>query len=257
MTTTLDEAARAMAARVRATGRGFLSLRRDELRGAFGIGRLTQAQSDAIAEALGRQNIYTYPHPVTMCTTLRLYDQRDLLADVAQAIIETDAIPETALRRAAEIISRATAGHELRSSDVPWLTAFDLLLQLVLGHEHDDWEELRDDRHPSELARSVAVALGFEAELAARATTSRLARAVSVFRPKHLSWTAGELLGPGESEASVLVLIGHLMRCSETLETEHNQLLKHAARLLLQADDVPSFRVELGLLGLRYRREQQ
>jgi hypothetical protein len=256
MASTFDEAARMVAHRVRATGLGFISLRRDELRELFGIGRLTTGQAEALAEALDRQEIYIYPHPVESCSTLRLYDRKHPLAAIAEAVVETDTIPETALRQAADSIARQNAGRELRSADVPWLTAFSVFLRLVLGREHDEWEELRDDRPLSELARTLASQLGFSPELADRQSTVRLASAVEAFGMSKRSWLAADFLGPEESQHSAAMLVDQLARAGRTLETEYEQLLRVAARLLLRSDEIPSARVELGLLGLRYRREQ-
>jgi hypothetical protein len=256
MGSTFDEAARSIAHRVRASGQGFLSVRRDELRELFGIGRLTAGQSGALTEALHQQAIYIHPNPVDSYATLRLYDRNHPIAAIAEAVIETDSVPETALREAAEMIARESAGRDLRSDDVPWLTAFSLFLRLVLGRDHDDWEELHDERHRSELARTVASALGLAPQFADHPSTARLAGAVNAFEPKPRRWVAADFLGPTDAPAAAAGLVDQLLRAKERLEAEHEQLLRSAARILLQSDEIPTRHVELGLLGLRYRRER-
>lgn len=252
---TFDEAAVTVAARVRTTGRGFLTMRRDELREAFGIGKLTEGQATSVCEALGRQGVFVHPHPYGSGPTLRLYDQKHPVAALAEAVTRPDAIPETSLRRAAEVFARETAGRDLRSDDAPWLIVFDLFLQVVLGREPEGWEELRDDRHPSELARELAVALGFAQAVAEGPSTLRLAAAICAFRPRRRQWLAQDLTRPEDTEAAVLPLIDSLAAANRRLREEHDRLLRQAARLLLHADEIPDRPVELGLHGLRYRRE--
>jgi hypothetical protein len=255
MTMTFDEAGEALAQRVRATGRGYLTMRREELREVFGIGRLTEGQSNAACEALGRQGLFVFPHPFESGPVLRLYDQKHLMAGVAEAVARPDAIPDTPLRRAAEIFARESAGRDLRSDDAPWLLVFDLFLQVVLGREPEGWEDLRDDRHPSELARELATALGFPPTLSAEPSTLRLAAAVCSFRPRRRQWLVSELLGVGGHEAAILPLIDGLASANRRLRDEHERLLQQAARLLLGVDELPSRPVELGIHGLRFRRE--
>jgi hypothetical protein len=232
-----------------------MTIRRDELRDAFDIGRLTPAQSEAVCEALGRQGVFVFPAPVQNGHTLRLYDQRHPIAGLAEAVTKPDAIPETALRRAAEVFAREHAGRELRSDDAPWLTVFDVFLQIALGREPDGWEELRDDRHPTELARELAVALGFTADVASRPSTLRLSAAVCAFRTRTKAWLASDLAAPDDTEAAVLPLIDALAAAGRRVRDDHDRLLRQAARLLLRSDEIPSRPVELGMLGLRYRRE--
>src|SRR5713101_4810415 len=93
VTMTFDEAAVTVAARVRTTGRGFLTMRREDLREAFGIGKFTEGQATAVCEALGRQGLFVYPHPYASGATLRLYDQKHSVAAVAEAIARPDSIP--------------------------------------------------------------------------------------------------------------------------------------------------------------------
>ena len=86
MTTTFDDAARVIALKVKAAGRGFLTIRRDELRDAFGIGRFTEGQSEATMEALGRLGVFVYPHLFVAGPTVRLYDQKHPIAGIAEAV---------------------------------------------------------------------------------------------------------------------------------------------------------------------------
>jgi hypothetical protein len=179
-----------------------------------------------------------------------------LLAAVAEAVADTDATTEAALREAAALVARESAGRALRSDDVPWLTAFSLFMKLVLGRDHDEWEEMRNDRHRTELTSSLAVALGFPAELGERRSTVRLASAVDSFDPGPRNWSDVDFVEPGEHLEAGHVLVEQLTRSLRVLEGERDLVVRAAARLLLQSADIPISRVELGLLGLRYRREQ-
>ncbi len=251
-----DEAAGAIAARVRSTGRGYLTMRRDELRDVFEIGRFTAGQSEAVCEALKRHGVFTYPHPFESGPTLRLYDQAHPVAGVAEAVVRPDVIPETELRRAAEVFARERAGRDLRSDDAPWLAAFDLFLQVVLGRDPDGWEELRDDRHPSELARELGAALGLAHGIADQPSTLRIAAAVCAFRSRRRHWPVADLLGSTGDHAAVSALIDSLGAANRRLHEEHDRLLRQAARLLGGTDVIPERAVELGVLQLRYRREE-
>jgi hypothetical protein len=126
-----------------------------------------------------------------------------------------------------------------------------------LGGEPQGWEDLRDDRPPSELARDIAGALGFVPDLASRQSTIRLAAAIRAFRPRARPWLAADLAGIGGGEAAALPLVDALAAANRRLRDEHDQLVRQAARLLLGADEIPTKAVELGLLGLRYRRENE
>jgi hypothetical protein len=252
---TFEEAAVQVASRVRMGGRGFLTLRRDELREAFSIGKFTEGQATAVCEALGRQGVFVHPHPYSSGPTLRLYDQKHPVAALAEAITSPDSIPETPLRNAAEIFARETAGRALRSDDAPWLVVFDLFLQILIGREPEGWEDLRDDRHPSELARELAIALGLGAAVAERPSTMHVASAVCAFRSRRRQWLAQDFIGPEDTEAAVLPLIDSIVAANRRLRDDHDKLLRQVARLLLHAEEVPGRSVEVGLLGLRFRRE--
>jgi hypothetical protein len=250
-----DDAAVTLAARLRATGQGFLTMRRDELRDAFGIGRLTEGQSQSVVEALNRQGVVSIPHPFASGPTLRLYDEQHPIGDIAWAIVRPDSIPDSPLRRAADAFTRQNAGRDLRSDDVPWPLAFDVFLQVVLGRDLDDWEELRDDRHPSELARTLATALGFQPGLADQPSTLRIAAATCSIRPRRRSWVASEFVLEGDPTAAAQPLLEALATAHRRQKDEHERVLQQAARLLLGSGEIPNHPVELGLLGLRYRRE--
>jgi hypothetical protein len=252
---TFDEAATGLATKVRATGHGYLTMRRDEVRDAFEIGRLTEGQANAICEALGRHGVYVFPHPFSSGLSLRLYQQDHPVARIAEAVTRPDMIPETALRQAADVFAREKAGRDLRSDDAPWLPVFDMFLQLVLGREPEGWEEMRDDRPRPELAAEVGTALGLSAGTSSAPSTLHVAAAVCAFRPRSRRWLAPELAGPSDNSAAVLPLLDSLHAVNRHLQQEHDRLLRQAARLFLQSEDIPTTAVELGCMGLRYRRE--
>lgn len=253
----MDELADAVAIRVRASGLGFLTLRREELRDAFGMGKFTEKQADEVVDALYRHGVFVHPHPYWPGASLRLYDRAHPLGSIIEAAVRPNDIPETPLRTAAQAFARQSAGRDLRSDDAPWLVVFDLFLQVVLGREPDGWEELRDDRHPTELARAIAGALGFEEDIVAEATTLKLAAAVCSYRPRRRTWFAEDFLPAEHAAGWAAALLESLQTAGRRLQEDHDRLLRTAARLMLANEQIPERPVELGLLGLRYRREDQ
>ncbi len=254
MAMTFDEAAKTVASRLKASGRGFLSIRKDELREAFGIGRLTEAQSDMIVQALEEAHVYVYPHPYWSGQTLRLYDRKHPLGDLAIAVAEPDRTTDAPLRRAAETFARERAGKDLRSEDVSWLEAFDLFLQLATGREPEGWEDLNDQRHGTVLARELAGALGVEQSLAESSTVIMTAAAVCSLRPRTRRWNAAEMSTAPES-AYAMELVSVLDSRDRRLREELDRALRAAARVVLEGKEIPAAQVELGTLGLRRRRE--
>jgi len=252
----IESAAAAVAGRVRESRRGFLTVTRDALRDDFAIGRFTQQQSDLLCEALEKHGVFVHPRPFNGPPTVRLYLRGHVLAEVAESVINPESIPDSPLRRAAEVFARIHAGTHLRSDDVTWLSAFDLLLQVVLGRPPEGWEDLNDDRHPSQLARELAHALGLAAGISDHASTLRVAAAVCALRPRGRRWTSAELMAPGVSESGAAAFVSAVRSAHVALQTEHENLLRRAAQLLLAKDEVPTHPVELGLLGLRFRREE-
>lgn len=250
-----EDKAQQVAARIRQQGKGFLTMRKDELREAFGIGRMTEGLSATLEEALGRQGVFVHPSPYWAGTSLRLYDVKHPLASLAEAVTKPDVVPDTALRKVSDAVDREVAGKNLRSDDAPWLIVFDLFLQVVLGREPDGWEELRDDRHPSELARELSSSLGLLPGTADSQSTLRIAAAVCAVKPKKRSWLARDFLGTDDNEAAVFPLLDGLAAAGRRAAEDHERVLGQAARLLLRKEAWPSEPVELGLLGLRYRRE--
>lgn len=251
-----EEAARALAEDVRKTGRGFLTMRRDDLRTTFGIERFTEKQSDQILQALEKEGLRAYPAPWSNAASLRLYDRNHPVGAVFDAVLLPNELPDSALRRVAELFAKEAAGRDLRSADAPWLHVFDLFLQVLSGRELKEWEELNDERHPAELARDLAKALGLEAAKAERTATRKLAATVCSFRPRpHQLWLSAALAEMGGSETEATAFGETLAGAHRTLQHEHHRLLEAAARLLLACDTIPRHHVELGLLGLRPRRE--
>ena len=64
-------------------------------------------------------------------------------------------------------------------------------------------------------------------------------------------------MGRDDTEAAVLPLIDGISAANKRLREEHERLLQQAARLLLRIEELPTGAVELGRLGLRYRREDE
>lgn len=251
---TFEDVAKSISSRVRATGRGFLTLRKDELREAFGVGRLTESQADQIDDALEDAGVYVFPHPYVSGATLRLYDHKHPIGELAVAVAEPENTTDAPLRRAADSFARERAGRDLRSEDVSWLEALEIFLQLVMGREPQGWEDLRDQRHGSMLARELAAALDLEPAVAESPTVIKLAAAVCCLRPKARGWNAADLAtDPESSYAAELVTI--LDARDRRVREELDRALRAAARVLLDGKEIPGAQVELGTLGMRRRRE--
>lgn len=252
-----EDAAKAMAAKVRSISRGFLSLRREEFRGAFEVGRLTEGQSRSISEALEREGMLVFPHPFENFATLRVYDLRHPLGAIAQAVAMPDAVPESALRRGAELFARDDAGRNLRSDDAPWIVVFELFLRTILARETTEWEDLRDDRHPQELARDLAMALSLSPDLVGRQSTLVLAAGVVAMRPPPRRDLERDLAELSPVEGAAKPLHDAILEASVRRRGEYNEVLRSAALLLRSGDEIPTAQVELGRIGLRYRREDE
>jgi hypothetical protein len=252
-----EDAASRIAARVRAVGRGFLTMRREELRDLFDIGKFTEAQAERAVEALHDVGIHVFPHPFDSYTTLRLYDHRHPLGEIAHAVIDPNSSTDAPLRRAADTFARERAGKEIRSDDVPWLEAFQLYLLLVLGREPEGWEDLKDDRPSSLLARELAVALGFPEELSDGPSIVGIASAGVAIRPRTRRWRPEDFATSANGASNVGDFVGTLETRDRRVKEDYERVLHTAARLLLDGREVPTTQVELGLLGMRRRRQAE
>jgi hypothetical protein len=248
-------AAKELAARLRNTKASFLTMRRDELRDAFGIGRLTEGLSTAVCEALQHEGLQVFPKPVDAKTSLRVYDTRHVLGQLIGPITDPDQIPDTALRTASEVFEREAAGRDLRSDDAPWLVAFDIYLQLAIGRELEEWEHVKLDHHPLELKRELGAKLGIAEDVDEDPATVRLAAAVCQNRPLRRRWFPRELIRRGDVEESLYPMTDLLAAAYRAKRDAHDRLLNMAAKYVLSSEHVPHQRIELGLLGLRFRRE--
>ncbi len=255
-----DRWAELWATRVRDGGHGFLTVRRDDLRESFGIGRFGKLQAEQVVDALATAGVLVYPHPADGAGLLRLYDKTDRVRPVArlvETIVRPESAPEGELRRAAELFERAAAGADRRSDHAPWIVAFDVFLQAVLGREPEGWEELRDDRHPVELAADLGNALGFADEVVRRGTTRQVAAAVQSLRPRPRVPRPQDFAEPDGALSLADDLVRLLSESQEQGRRLHGDALRAAARLLCDPGTVPERAVELGVLGLRFRREDR
>lgn len=230
-------------------------MRREDLRAEFNIGRFSEAQANAVIEALRQHEIFVHPHPSTGTSNVRLYDWHHPVGKMAHAVIHSDDVPDTPLTMAAHLFARERAGRDLRSDDAPWIDVFDIFMQLVIGREPEGWEELRDSRHPSELARELARALELPEGVVDQPSTFRIAAAVCAFRPKRHRRLAAEFASTSVPEPALDRLVEDLDRARRRMKDEYEHLLRCTARLLLGTEELPLRSVEVGVLGLRYRRE--
>lgn len=251
-----EDAAKQLAQHVRAGGHGFLTISKEQLRQRFEIGRLTDNLSEQIVEALDEVELTISPYPSAAGYNLRVYDLLHPLGAAALAVSSPDESTDAALLKLSDLVSRSHAAQALRSDDVPWLDALRLLLQLSLGREPDGWEDLRNDRHGSELARHIAAELGLDPSLPESPALVRLAALADCFRPLERTPSAAELLPPGVSELNAHGLLEVFGATQRRMAEQHAQLLAAIGRTLLHGAELPARQIEVGLLGLRRRRER-
>lgn len=246
MPTTIDwdEAAIALKREVVEHG-GFLTVQKDSLRDRFGIGRLAEKITQDLLDTLDQHGLFVVPEPYSMQgTSLRVYDVESEIGKIARAVADPQAVPETALVDVVRLFARANAGKDRRSDEVPWLTALDVFLQLVIGRPPDGWEDLADDREPYQLVAALAASLQLPPDIVGAKETARIAGAVCACRPRGPCWEgAPPALGAALTEA---------LRDHQVI---FDGVLREAAKHLLGGAEIPTRDVELGRLGLRFRRE--
>jgi hypothetical protein len=185
------------------------------------------------------------PHPYYMQgMSLRVYDLESEIGKIALAVANPQDVPETALLDAVNLHMRANAGKDRRSDHVPWLSALDVFLQLVIGRPPEGWEDLDDDREPYQLVAALAASLELPADVANAKETVRIAAAVRACRPHGRRWEGAP---PGLGAA--------LTEAARKQKDIFDGVLREAAKHLLEGAEIPSRDVDLGRLGLRYRRE--
>ena len=256
MAKTFENTAAELAREIRATGHGFLTLSKEQLRNRFDIGRLTANLSSELVEALGEVDLVVSPFPADAGQSLRVYDLRHPLGGAAFAICSPDETTDSALRELADLVSRTKAGRELRSDDVPWLEGLHMLLQLVLGREPAGWEDLRNDRHSSELAHALAGKLGVDVELLGNPRMLRLAALADTYRPLERRFREDELVLEADSAPAVGALLHTVETAQRRMAEQHMQVLIAVGKMLIRGTELPNAQVEVGLLGLRRRRER-
>jgi hypothetical protein len=188
-----------------------------------------------------------FPHPYNMeGTSLRVYDVESEIGKIARAVVEPQSVSERALVDAVNLHERATAGKRRRSVCVPWLSALDVFLQLVIGRQPDGWEDLEDGREPYQLVEALAAGLELPADIVHATATIRLAGAVCACRPRGPRW-----------ESAPPALGATLAEAARKQKDIFDGVLREAAEHLLEGAEIPLRDVDLGRLGLRYRREAQ
>ena len=179
-------------------------------------------------------------------TSLRVYDVESEIGKIALAVVDPQDVPERALVDAVNLHERATAGKHRRSVCVPWLSALDVFLQLVIGRPPEGWEDLDDDREPYQLVEALAESLELPADIVHATETIRMAGAVCACRPRVPRW-----------EGAPPALGAILAEAARKQKDIFDGVLREAAKHLLGGAEIPSRDVDLGRLGLRYRREAQ
>jgi hypothetical protein len=225
---------------------GFLTIQKDELRERFDIGKLKENISEVLVNTLREHEMIIVPHPYDARTSLRIYDVESEIGKIAQAVGYPDEVPETALAGAVGLYARADAGKKRRSVGVPWLSALDVFLQLLIGRPLEDWEDLDDDREPYELVRDLAKSLDLPDDIAEDNQARRIASAVCACRP-HAHRCDGLPSG----------LVAAFKEAAPKQKDIFTQALAEAAKYLIGGAEIPSHNVEIGRLGLRYRCEAQ
>lgn len=226
---------------------GFLTLQRDKLKERFGIGGLGKRNTEDLVDTLRQYEMIVFPHPYHVPgTSLRVYDVESAIGKIARAVGYPQEVPETALVDAVNLHERAAAGKLKRSVCVPWLSALDVFLQLVIGRPPEGWEDLEDGREPYQLVEALAASLELPADIVHATATIRMAGAVCACRPRRHQW---------ESVPSALGAT--LTEAARKQKDIFDGVLREAVEHLLGGSDIPLRDVDLGRLGLRYRREAQ
>jgi hypothetical protein len=246
MTIDWNEAAFALRREVDKHG-GFLTLQRDTLRERFGIGGFGKKNTEDLVDTLRSHAMLVSPHPYNMeGSSLRVYNVESEIGKIALAVLEPHSVSERALIDTVSLHERATAGQRRRSICVSWLSAFDLLLQLVIGRSPEGWEDLDDDREPFELVEALAESLELPVGIVHASDTVRLAGAVCACRPRGRRWDGA----PSELGTT-------LADAAHKHKNIFESVIREAAKHLLGGDQIPPWEVDVGGLGLRYRREAQ
>jgi hypothetical protein len=245
MTIDWDEVAEGLKRDVDEHG-GFLTMQKNTLRERFDIGALAKNNSEVLVDTLREHGMIILPHPYYVGgPSYRVYDVESEIGKIAQAVGYPQDVPETALIDAVNLHERATAGKRRRSVCVPWLSAFDVYLQLVIGRPPDGWEELDDEREPYQLVAALAESLELKADMV-DAETVRMAGAVWAYRPRVPRW-----------EGAPPALAAMLAEAARKQKYIFDGMLRDAAKYMLGGAEIPLRDVDLGRLGLRYRREAQ
>jgi hypothetical protein len=225
---------------------GFLTMQRDKLKERFGLGKLAKNNSEDLLATLYKHGMIVLPHPYQVQgTSLRIYDVESEIGKIALAVANPQDVPETALIDTVNLHERATAGKRRRSVSVPWLSALDVFLQLVIRRPPEGWEDLDDDREAYQLLAALAASLDLKGD-GGDAETIRLAGAVWACRPRVPRW-----------EGAPPALAAILAEAARKQKYIFDGMLRDAAKHLLGGAEIPSRDVDLGRLGLRYRREAQ
>jgi hypothetical protein len=249
-------AAAELADSVRANGEGFMTMSKEEFRNHFDIAKLTYNQADEIQAALENIEVIALPHPYNIASTVRIFDLRHQLGAIALAIVDPENLTAGPLREAARVLSLRQAALEMRSEDVPWVESLGVLLELILGREPEGWEDVRNDRHSIGLAEDLARAMGIDPELLDRRWMLRLASSACPFRTHTIAFRAADIEEAGDQYEHVAEFEEAVRLFQAQIHEARAQLLEAAARMLLRGAQPPATRVELGLLGLRLRRER-
>lgn len=246
MTIDWNEAAVGLKRDVREHG-GFLTMQRDTLRERFGIGRLTESGTQSLLKTLDEHGMIILPHPHYMAgTSLRIYDVESEIGKIAQAVGYPQDVPETALIDAVNLHERATAGKRRRSVCVPWLSALDVFLQLVIGRPPEGCEDLEDGRELYQLVEALVASLELPTDIVHATETVRMAGAVCACRPRVPRW-----------EGAPPALAAILAEATRKQKYIFDGMLRDVAKHLLGGAEIPLRDVDLGCLGLRYRHEAQ
>lgn len=223
---------------------GFLTMQRDKLRERFGLGKLAKNNTEDLLAMLDEYGMIVLPHPYyVQGTALRIYDVESEIGKIALAVWNPQDVPETALVDAVNLHERAIAGKLRRSICVPWLSAFEVFLPLVLGIPPEGWEVLDDDRESYQLVADLAATLELRDDID-DAETVRIAGAVWACRPRVRQWE-----GASQELAAIL------KEAARKQKYIFDGMIRDVAKHLLRGAEIPSREVDLGKLGLRYRRE--
>jgi hypothetical protein len=249
-------AAEQLAEEIRKSSDHFLTITKKELSDRFGIQRMTEGLGNEIATALANLRIDIHPHPWQARNVVRLYDLDHPVGGLFLAVIEPDRMVDVPLRRYVNLVTREEDGRAGKTELVPWIEAFAMMLEALLGREPEGWEDMVLDRSHRALAATLADALGLDedGDPLVQQQRQRLAGLAGRWRPIGRKYAAEEIVArPNEIPIGEAV-IQAVAEIDRVIRRHRTEVVNAIAKLVLGGDP-PKTEIDVARVGLRRRRE--